>query len=66
VSCDDVNIHCNYRIVRLTSPNLDYIIIAGLAMTFISVYFRAYPKPIDDESTVIIVPLFCGVSCYIL
>jgi gamma-aminobutyric acid type B receptor len=50
------------RVVRLTSPNLDYIIIAGLAMTFISVYFRAYPKPIDDESTVIIVPLFCGIT----
>ncbi len=39
----DCSIVC-YRIVRLTSPNLNYFILLGASLLYISVFLRLYPN----------------------
>ena len=45
------------RLIRLTSPNLNYIIVAGALCFYASVYFALWPKVPKDTVTG-----FCNVS----
>jgi hypothetical protein len=49
--------HPSYRVVKLSSPNLNYIIIAGVALLYTSVFMYTYTV---EEATV--QTLLCNVS----
>ena len=39
---------CMYRIVKLTSPKLNYVIVAGALWIYINLYFAVFPN-IEDH-----------------
>ena len=41
------------RIVRLTSPNLNYLIIVGVVLLYMSVFFWVSPAKEEMEATVL-------------
>ena len=46
-----------YRLIRLTSPNLNYLICTGAIILYIDIYF--YVIPSTDQKAVTV---FCNVS----
>ena len=49
-----------HRLIRLTSPNLNYITVTGALVFYASVYFVVHPEVSEDAVTV-----FCNVSIFI-
>ena len=49
-----------HRLIRLTSPNLNYITVTGALVFYASVYFVVHPAVSEDAVTV-----FCNVSIFI-
>ena len=53
-----------FRLIRLTSPNLNYIIVAGALCFYASVYFVLWPPKVPNDTVIV----FCNVSivCFVL
>ena len=51
-----------YRVVKLSSPNLNYVIIAGAALLYSSMYF--YSTSVSKFSQKLEKTILCNVSYY--
>lgn len=55
--CTILYTDCFFRVVKLSSPNLNYIIIAGVALLYISVYMYTFTAEVAPLQT-----LLCNVG----
>jgi len=52
-------VHTNYRVVKLSSPNLNYLIIAGAALLYISVFLYVFSA--QNRHQAVLQTLLCNV-----